>query len=219
MEAPFWLKESFIAPFKVNPNILRANLSDPLEVFNLPQDFKQKYKDRIEELRLAKEMRLRQRTNPSETIRVKKANLEAKRISRNSTQIAEFQRIKLIQEMMNRCQGLTDFESAKFYLEAQEWDINKAINFYSECTGESSRVNHVTITFVLPNNNTFTSTFDPSQLMWSMLAPIYEKLPEKREFVVRTSERGQVIDMDRMTEKSFKDFGIGQSATMYVQYR
>lgn len=222
-------KRSFYPSLSLNPELLEFFTIERLDVSAI-ETKKLKYLDRKLEIERMKKLqgqksqlrddKLRRNKEEMTKIRLSAQNRQEEHIQK---QQKEFEHLCSAQKMMSSCPNIQDIKTAEFYLEAQNWDLDVAIQTYAESSGDTNIVgyqpkNLCTIKFILPTGAEFVEKFDKSQQMWCMLSKIYERLPEQRNFCVKTSRNAQPIKFEDMTQITFSSFGIGANSTLIVEY-
>ncbi|CAG9311661.1 unnamed protein product [Blepharisma stoltei] len=229
-QAIFTIKKCLIPPIEIDPRLLKSALIEEIDTSGLNLKLN-KYLNRKHEIQNMKRLQSQKsqlrdeklRKNKEEMARIRQENQKRQDEKAQQDQ-REYQRLCKAQELMSACPNIYDVNAAFFYLEAGNWDVAKAIQCYSESSGDMAPADiarnraRINIRFIMPNGAEFTEVFDASQPMWSMLSKIYEKLTERRNFVVKTSRASPPIKMEDMTRVTFTQFGCEPNTTFIVEY-
>jgi hypothetical protein len=154
--------------------------------------------------------------NQQAQVRKKQQDEEAKR-----KQLEDAKKHETIQQMMRICEGLNDPNTARFYLESQQWHLEEAVSLYCGSTGKKDlrkKESFINLKIQLPDKTTITHKFEAKSLMWSLLQVVYQAIQSDREFAVSMVEGRNDIPIDVMTNTSFEQAGIPNNAVLYVRF-
>jgi len=232
MEVPFRFRTSLMPPLDIQ--VIGSSVPPSSEeLFKVETELLKKYQDRQEEIEQMREMRKERRETKDSSARNRKSmeiklmqeEQDKRNQERKQREQVQNERYAKAQQMMACCRQINDMKTATFYLESQNWDLEKALAFYREYTGDVPQSLYVKksirVRFEFPDGKTLDSEFDPSGLLWQVMPVIYSNLPEKREFLVRTHNEiiSEVITEETMTTRTFKELSPGSEfMTMEIEY-
>lgn len=154
--------------------------------------------------------------NQQAQVRKKQQEEEAKR-----KQLEDAKKDETVQQMMRICEGLNDPNTARFYLESQQWHLEEAVSLYCGSTGKKDlrkKESFINVNIQLPDKRRITHRFEVKSLMWGLLPIIYQSIQSDREFVVSMQEGHNDIPIDVMTNTSFEQAGVSNNAVLYVRF-
>lgn len=93
---------------------------------------------------------------------------------------------------------------AKHWLSSNNWDIEQAVNAYFATSNSMT----VQIEFVMPSGPSFTHTFSKSDVLWSCLQVVYDKLRSERKFSIKKSQGGREFTYEELSSTRFETFGV-----------
>jgi UBA-like domain len=222
------LRSSLLPSLNIDYTLLGSKTLSVKDLLEYETDLVTRYQERLNEIESLKSLQKAKKSEPDVVIRrsvgeqfQKVLQENHKKIEERSLKVQNFDEKSVkVQQLMSLCPGLKNSDEATFYLEAQNYNVENAKNFYTSCTGRSNiaRASNITIKFVLPGKIEFSESFDGNSLLWSMLAFIHKKLPQKRNFKVKIKATGKEIPFEYMTKKTFGNFGIPSNTILVIEY-
>ena len=170
----FKVKSSLLPTLNIDSSLLGKSITKK-DLFSYELDLSYRYQERVNEIENLKEI---QQCKYKEKDLVKRRSVGeefTKTIQENHKKIEERslkvqnsgEKDSKIVELISLCPGIKDPNEAKFYLEAQGYNVENAKKFYTSCTGRSNvaRRKFININFVLPEKVEFSQTYDETSLM------------------------------------------------------
>lgn len=224
----FKVKSSLLPSLNIDSSLLGYRSPANNDLFSYELDLLTRYLERKEHLLALKNLE-KQKVIEQDLNKRKSVGEEFQKMVRQTQLKIEERELKVQnsgqnQEKINQlrvlCPGIKDANEAHFYLEAQNYDVQKAAGFYTSCTGRSNvaRINQISLKFIMPEKNEFVYSFDSTSLMWSMLEQIHLHLSKKRSFKVKIKSTGKEIKFEDMTKKTFANYGLVNNAVLVVVY-
>ena len=228
-QAPlFKIKSTLLPSLNIDYSLLGYKSPAKKDLFTYELELQTRYQERIREIEELSSLQRRKSQSNDRAFRQSvgqefQQTLLAgnKKIEeRNQKVQSSGERDRKINELMQLCPGIKDHNEAIFYLEAQQFNVENAKNFYTSCTGKSNiaRNNSFTIKFLLPGKVEFSEVFEGNKLMWSMLATIHNHLQKKTNFKVKLKSVGREITFEEMTKKTFDNYGITSNTVLVIEY-
>lgn len=197
------------------------------QLFDLETELIADYKSRLEAIENT--MRLKEKVNSADSDSLR-SSMQLELNFARSTESRQFETNRLagrkalerqadeerkITALMSQVK-LSSKQEARFYLEAQNWDVQAAAKFIKQA-GVKTSPGFIIVDFRLPDGESLSHRFEKDDVMWGMLTVVYKHFSQQhvsRNFKLKYE--GQVLSEEHMSAATFDTLGVGSSCNIEV---